>query len=149
MPYVAVDRSMAWADGSLAARAAAEAAKLAAGLAFGWIETTANLGLELYDVVTVDGTDVRVVGIAETWDRGRLMQRLELAEVNSIWACAEAMMWVKGWEGMMELMRARRRRPRTVGCCGRRWAWCWGQWGSTCACGCTCGAAASRMWCCR
>ncbi|MFO1130394.1 MAG: hypothetical protein U1E16_00050 [Hyphomicrobiales bacterium] len=82
-PYVAVDRSMAWADGSLAARVAAEAAKLAAGLSFGWIEAAANLGIELYDVVTVDATDVRVVGITETWDRGRLRQRLELAEVNS------------------------------------------------------------------
>ena len=83
VPYVAVDRSMAWADGSLAARVAAEAEKLAAGLAFGWIEASANLGIELYDVVTVDGTDVRVVGITEEWDRGRLRQRLELAEVDS------------------------------------------------------------------
>ncbi len=83
VPYVFVDRSMAWADGSLTARAAAEAAKLAAGLSFGWIETTANLGIELYDVVTVDATDVRVVGITETWDRGGLQQRLELAEVNT------------------------------------------------------------------
>ena len=83
VPYVAVDRSMAWADGSLAARVAAEAEKLAAGLSFGWIEASANLGVELYDVVTVDGTDVRVVGIAEEWDRGRLRQRLELAEVDS------------------------------------------------------------------
>ena len=82
VPYVAVDRSLAWADGSLAARAAAEAAKLAVGLAFGWIEATANLGVELYDVITVDATDVRVVGITEKWDRGRLRQRLELAEVN-------------------------------------------------------------------
>ncbi len=83
VPYVAVDRSMAWADGSLAARAAAEAAKLAAGLSFGWIEATANLGVELYDLVKVDGTEVRVVGITETWERGRLRQRLELGEVNS------------------------------------------------------------------
>ncbi|MFN8467944.1 MAG: hypothetical protein U0X20_20460 [Caldilineaceae bacterium] len=83
VPYVYVDRSMAWADGSLAARAAAEAAKLAAGLSFGWIEATANLGVELYDVVTVDATDARVVGITETWDRGRLRQRLELGEMNS------------------------------------------------------------------
>ena len=64
-------------------RAAAEAAKLSAGLSFGWIEATANLGVELYDVVTVDGTEVRVVGITETWERGRLWQRLELGEVNS------------------------------------------------------------------
>ena len=83
VPYVYVDRSMAWADGSLAARAAAEAAKLAAGLSFGWIEAAANLGIELYDVITVDATDARVVGITETWDRGRLRQRLELGEVNS------------------------------------------------------------------
>ena len=83
VPYVAVDRSMAWADGSLAARVAAEAEKLAAGLSFGWIEATANLAVELYDVVTVDGTDVRVVGITEEWDRGRLRQRLELAEVDA------------------------------------------------------------------
>ncbi len=34
-------------------------------------------------MVTVDATDVRVVGITETWDRGRLRQRLELAEVNT------------------------------------------------------------------
>ena len=74
---------MAWADGSLAARAAAEAAKLAAGLSFGWIEAAANLGVELYDVITVDATDVRVVGITETWDRGRLHQRLALAEMNT------------------------------------------------------------------
>ena len=74
---------MAWADGSLAARVAAEAEKLAAGLSFGWIEASANLGVELYDVVTVDGTDVRVVGITETWERGRLRQRLELAEVDA------------------------------------------------------------------
>ncbi|MFN8466325.1 MAG: hypothetical protein U0X20_12280 [Caldilineaceae bacterium] len=83
VPYVAVDRSMAWADGSLAATVAAEAEKLAAGLSFGWIEASANLGVELYDEVTVDGTDVRVVGITEGWDRGRLRQRLELAEVDS------------------------------------------------------------------
>jgi hypothetical protein len=82
-PYVFVDRSMAWADGSLGARAVAEAAKLGVGLAFGWIEAAANLAVELYDVVTVDATDARVVGITETWDRGRLRQRLELAEVNS------------------------------------------------------------------
>ena len=62
---------------------AAEAAKLGAGLSFGWIEASTNLGIELYDVVTVDATDVRVVGITETWDRGRLRQRLELGEVNS------------------------------------------------------------------
>ncbi|MFN8469363.1 MAG: hypothetical protein U0X20_27655 [Caldilineaceae bacterium] len=83
VPYVYVDRSMAWADGSLTARAAAEASKLAAGLSFGWIEATANLGLELYDVVTVDATNARVVGITETWDRGQLRQRLALAEVNT------------------------------------------------------------------
>ena len=82
-PYVAVDRSMAWADGSLAARVAAEAEKLQAGLSFGWIEASANLGIELYDVVTVDGTDVRVVGITEQWDQGRLRQRLDLAEVDA------------------------------------------------------------------
>jgi hypothetical protein len=82
-PYVAVDRSMAWADGSLQARATAEAQRLAAGLPYGWIETTANLGIELYDVVTVDETDVRVVKIVETWERGRLRQRLDLAEVNA------------------------------------------------------------------
>ena len=76
---------MAWADGSLTARAAAEAAKLAAGLAFGWIEATANLGVELYDVVTVDATDVRVVGITETWDRGRLRQRLDAGGGQFIW----------------------------------------------------------------
>ena len=67
----------------MTARAAAEASKLAAELAFGWIEATANLGIELYDVITVDGTDVRVVGITETWDRGELRQRLDLAEVDS------------------------------------------------------------------
>lgn len=44
---------MAWADGSLTARAAAEAGRLAAGLSFGWIEATANLGIELYDVITI------------------------------------------------------------------------------------------------
>jgi hypothetical protein len=83
-PYVFVDRAMAFADGSLAARAAAEAAKLAAGLAFGWIEATANLGIELYDVVTVDATEARVVGITETWEQGRLRQRLALGEVNTL-----------------------------------------------------------------
>ncbi len=82
-PYVFVDRSMAWADGSLATRAAAEAAKLQTGLSFGWIEASAHLGVELYDVVTVDATDARVVGITETWDHGRLRQRLELAEVKT------------------------------------------------------------------
>jgi hypothetical protein len=81
-PYVAVDRAMAWADGSLTARATAEAQRLAVGLPFGWIETTANLGMELYDVVRVDYTDVRVVGILETFERGRLRQRLSLAEVG-------------------------------------------------------------------
>ena len=81
---------MAWADGSLAARVAAEAEKLAAGLTFGWIEASANLGIELYDVVTVDGTDVRVVGITEQWDRGRLRQRLELAEVRCVMGCGQA-----------------------------------------------------------
>ena len=64
-------------------RVAAEAEKLQAGLSFGWIEASANLGVELYDVVTVDGTDVRVVGITEEWDHGRLRQRLELAEVDA------------------------------------------------------------------
>ena len=83
VPYVFVDRSMAWADGSLTARAAAEAVKLATGLSFGWIEASANLGIELYDVITVDATDARVVGITETWDRGQLRQRLDLAEVNT------------------------------------------------------------------
>lgn len=84
VPYVAVDRSLAWADGSLNVRAAAEAVKLSAGLAFGWIEATANLGVELYDVITVDTTDVRVVGITEEWDRGSLRQRLELGAVNTL-----------------------------------------------------------------
>ena len=41
-------------------------------------------GVELYDVVTVDTTDVRVVGITEEWDRGSLRQRLELGEVNTL-----------------------------------------------------------------
>jgi hypothetical protein len=68
---------------SIAARVAAEAEKLQAGLSFGWLESSANLGIELYDVVTVDGTDVRVVGITETWEQGRLRQRLELAEVDT------------------------------------------------------------------
>jgi hypothetical protein len=83
-PYVAVDRSLAFADGSLQARADAEAQRLAAGLTFGWIEATANLGIELYDVVTVDETQVRVVKIVETYERGRLRQRLGLAEVNAM-----------------------------------------------------------------
>jgi hypothetical protein len=82
-PYVAVDRSLAWVDGGLQARADAEAQRLEAGLGFGWIEATANLGVELYDVVTVDDTDARVVKIVETYDRGRLRQRLDLAEVNA------------------------------------------------------------------
>ncbi len=81
---MAVDRSLAWPTmarwrpGRRPRRCAC-----GAGLEFGWIEATANLGVELYDVITVDATDVRVVDITETWDRGRLMQRLELAEVNS------------------------------------------------------------------
>ncbi len=83
LPLVAVDRSLAADDGTLQDRATAEAQRLAAGLTFGWIEATANLGVELYDVITVDATDARVVKIVETWDRGRLLQRLELAEVNS------------------------------------------------------------------
>ena len=88
MPYVYVDRSMAWADGSLTARAAAEAAKLAAGLAFGWIEATANLGIELYDVVTVDATDVRVVGITETWERGQAAAAAGPGGSQYVWGVA-------------------------------------------------------------
>ena len=80
---MAVDRSLASDDGTLDDRAAAQALRLSTGLEFGWIEATANLGVELYDVITVDATDVRVVKITETWDRGRLMQRLGLAEVGS------------------------------------------------------------------
>jgi hypothetical protein len=83
VPLVAVDRSMAADDGTLVDRATAEAQRLYAGLTFGWIEVSANLGIELYDVITVDATDVRVVKIVETWDKGRLRQRLDLAEVNT------------------------------------------------------------------
>jgi hypothetical protein len=79
VPVVAVDRSWADSDGSLSARAAAEALRLGAGVELGWIESTANLGIELYDVVTVDQTDARVASITETWDRGKLKQRLSLA----------------------------------------------------------------------
>jgi hypothetical protein len=82
-PLVVVDRSLAADDGTLQARAAAEAQRLSTSLEFGWIESTANLGIELYDVVTVDAVNARVVRIVESWDRGRLMQRLSLSEVGA------------------------------------------------------------------
>ncbi len=87
-PLVAVDRSYASDDGTLAKRVAAEAARLGSGLSLGWIEATANLGVELYDVVRIDETDARVVRIVESWEQGRLVQRLDLAEVNSygVWS---------------------------------------------------------------
>ena len=81
-PLAAVDYSYAASDGRLQALSAAQAQWQLFGLPLGWIETAANLGVELYDVVTVDGTQGRVVGITETWERGRLRQRLDLAEVN-------------------------------------------------------------------
>ena len=57
LPLVAVDRSYASDDGTLGKRVSAEAARLASGLSLGWIEATANLGVELYDVVRIDETD--------------------------------------------------------------------------------------------
>ena len=41
--------------------------------------TVANLGLEIYDQVSVADALFQVVGIVETWERGRLQQELSLA----------------------------------------------------------------------
>ena len=41
--------------------------------------TVANLGLEIYDQVSVDDALFQVVGILETWDQGRLYHELSLA----------------------------------------------------------------------
>jgi hypothetical protein len=81
-PLALTDYSYGESDGRLGALATAQAQWLLFGLPLGSIEAGANLGIELYDVVTVDATKARVVGIAETFARGRLRQRLELAEVH-------------------------------------------------------------------
>ena len=77
------DYSYAASDGRVQDLAAGQAQWQVYGLPLGWIEAGANLGIELYDVVTVDQTRGRVVGIVESFERGRLRQRLALAEVGS------------------------------------------------------------------
>lgn len=44
-----------------------------------FLEAVANLSLELYDQVRLDGELFQVVSIIEEWDRGRLLHSLELA----------------------------------------------------------------------
>jgi hypothetical protein len=82
-PLSLTDYGLAVSDGTVEALAAGQAQWLLFGLPFGSIEAGANLGIELYDVVTVDQVRGRVVGITETWERGRLCQQLELGEVSS------------------------------------------------------------------
>jgi hypothetical protein len=80
-PLALTDYSFAASDGRLQALAAAQVQWLLFGLPLCWIEATANLGVELYDVITVDQLKARVVGITETFEPGRL--RLALAEVKA------------------------------------------------------------------
>jgi hypothetical protein len=82
-PLAMTDYSFAASDGRLQSLSAAQAQWLLFGAPLGSIEAVANLGVELYDVVTVDQTRGRVVGITETWQQGRLRQRLALAEVDA------------------------------------------------------------------
>jgi len=82
-PLSMFDYSYAASDGRVQDLAAGQAQWQVYGLPLGWIEAGANLGIELYDVVTVDQTRGRVVGIVESFERGRLRQRLALAEVGS------------------------------------------------------------------
>lgn len=81
-PLSLTDYALGVDDGSVQGLAVGQAQWLLFGLPVGEIEATANLGVELYDVVTVDQMKARVVGIAETWEQGRLRQRLRLAEVD-------------------------------------------------------------------
>lgn len=82
-PLSMTNYNLATSDGTVQDLAAGQAQWLLFGLPIGWIETGANLGVELYDVVTIDETLARVVGVTESYERGRLRQRLDLAEVNS------------------------------------------------------------------
>jgi hypothetical protein len=76
-PLALTDYGFAATDDTLIDLAAGQAQWLLYGLPLGWIEATANLGVELYDVVTVDTLRARLVGIAETWERrGVREQRL-------------------------------------------------------------------------
>ena len=43
------------------------------------LQTVANLSLELYDQVSLEGELFQVVSIIEEWNRGRLLHSLELA----------------------------------------------------------------------
>ncbi len=52
---------------------------LDARLRAGWIEAQAQLALEPFDWIRVDEEDRRVAAIHERWQRGRLVQRIELA----------------------------------------------------------------------
>jgi hypothetical protein len=81
-PLSLVNYSLGVDDGTIQALAVGQAQWLLFGLPIGEIESGANLGVELYDVITVDQMKARVVGITETWEQGRLRQRLRLAEVD-------------------------------------------------------------------
>lgn len=72
-PLYALNR--AWAGAELPARAA-QAAPAAA--VCGWIDAQANVALEPWDRITVEGADFTVARIEERWTARRLMQRVWL-----------------------------------------------------------------------
>ena len=78
-PRVAVRIGRGWSGDELAAVVEAERRRRMVADVLVWLEGPAHVGLELYDLVAVrDDERLRVVGIAERYEGGRLVQEIEL-----------------------------------------------------------------------
>jgi hypothetical protein len=77
-PFYYVNRNLDQGDGEVEAFADREDARLALTVPVATIEAYANIGLELYDLVTVDSTDYHVYAIQEDWNGHILKQRITL-----------------------------------------------------------------------
>ena len=76
-PVYYIDRSLASGMRDIVD---SEARRLGMLLNAGWVETVANLGLEVFDLIEVDGWRYRVRAIDERWEQGELRQRVHLAQ---------------------------------------------------------------------